>query len=59
MIETIHEQRSERGGVVAFRANAELIAQVEATAASEGISKSDVARRALIRDLVRTNPAAA
>jgi len=56
MIKTIHEQGSERGTIAAFRATAELIALVEATAASEGI-KSDVARRAPIRDLVRTSPA--
>jgi hypothetical protein len=41
------------GEVIAFRANARLIAEAEALAASEGISRSDVARRALLRDLDR------
>ena len=42
------------GEVIAFRANARLIAEAEALAASEGISRSDVARRALLRDLDRS-----
>ena len=42
------------GEVIAFRANARLIAEAEALAASEGISRSDVARRALLRDLGRS-----
>jgi hypothetical protein len=40
--------------VITFRANAQLIAETEALAASEGISRSDVARRALLRDLDRS-----
>ena len=40
--------------VITFRANARLIAKAEALAASEGISRSDVARRALLRDLDRS-----
>ena len=40
--------------VITFRANARLIAEAEALAASEGISRSDVARRALLRDLDRS-----
>jgi predicted DNA binding CopG/RHH family protein len=40
-------------GVIAFRAPAELLERVDATAAAEGISRSDVARRALMRDLER------
>jgi hypothetical protein len=42
------------GEVIAFRANARLIAEAEALAAFEGISRSDVARRALLRDLDRS-----
>jgi hypothetical protein len=38
-------------GVLAFRASNALIAATEAAAAAKGISKSDVARRALIRAL--------
>ena len=40
--------------VIAFRANARLSVEAEALAASEGISRSDVARRALLRDLDRS-----
>ena len=40
--------------VITFRANARLLAEAEALAASEGISRSDVARRALLRDLDRS-----
>jgi hypothetical protein len=39
------------GGIIAFRASADLLVSIEAAAASEGISRSDIARRALIRDL--------
>jgi hypothetical protein len=43
---------NERSGVViAFRANERLLAEAEAVAAHEGISRSDVVRRALLRDL--------
>jgi hypothetical protein len=42
------------GEVIAFRVNARLIAEAETLAASEGISRSDVARRALLRDLNRS-----
>ena len=45
--------------VVAFRAPRELAAAAEAAGALEGLSRSDVARRALIRDLgFKTAPAA-
>jgi hypothetical protein len=37
--------------VVAFRASRELAAAAEAAGALEGLSRSDVARQALIRDL--------
>ena len=43
-----------QGATIAFRANPELMANVEAVAAAEGITRSDVARRALIRDLAKT-----
>ena len=39
--------------VITFRANARLLAEAERTA-SEGISRSNVARRALLRDLDRS-----
>ena len=43
--------------VIAFRASAALLANAEKAAAAEGISRSDVARRALIRDLAgRSEP---
>jgi hypothetical protein len=44
----------EAGGastIVAFRCPPELRARIEQTAAFEGISNSDVARRAVLRDL--------
>ena len=47
------EQRDERGMTIQFRAPAGLIATVDAAAAAEGISRSDIARRALLRDLRR------
>jgi hypothetical protein len=40
--------------VITFRASASLLAEAEALAAFEGISRSDVARRALLRDLDRS-----
>ena len=42
-----------RIAIIAFRATPELMANVEAVAAAEGITRSDVARRALIRDLAK------
>lgn len=59
MPKTEQEMAEERGGIIAFRASAELIALIEAKAASEGISKSDVARRAALRDLAKQSPVAA
>ena len=44
------ERELERGGVITIRVPAKLMATVEAVAANEGISRCDVARRALIRD---------
>ena len=41
------------GSVIAFRASAELMAKADSVAAAEGISRSDVARRALMRDVLR------
>ena len=40
-------------GVIAFGVDAELLAKADAAAAEEGISRSDVARRALLRELQR------
>jgi hypothetical protein len=37
--------------IVAFRAPRDLLAAIEAAAAAEGISKSDITRRAVMRDL--------
>jgi hypothetical protein len=37
--------------VVAFRANKALADAADAVAAKEGLSRSDIARRALLRDL--------
>jgi hypothetical protein len=48
----------EQGVVIAFRASAELMDNVKAAAAKEG-TRSDVARRALIRDLKPTGFAGA
>jgi hypothetical protein len=49
-----HENRIDRrGGTIAFLADAELLATTDAMAAEEGISRSDVARRALKRELRR------
>jgi hypothetical protein len=45
------DRRSEVSSVIAFRAPQDLVAATEAAAVSERISKSDIARRALIRDL--------
>jgi hypothetical protein len=42
-----HENRTDRrGGIIAFLADAELLATTDAMAAEEVISRSDVARRA-------------
>jgi metal-responsive CopG/Arc/MetJ family transcriptional regulator len=51
MAKTAEEQAEERGGIIAFRASTELLERVDSVAADEGISRSDVARRAVIRDL--------
>jgi len=51
-VNTISEHASAADtGVLSFRASTALIAPVEAAAAQEGISRADVARRALLRDL--------
>ena len=42
--------------IVAFRCSRDLVSAIENAAAAEGISKSDVARRAVLRDL-RPTPA--
>jgi hypothetical protein len=39
------EPTEQRGGIIAYRASAKLIAEIEAAAAAEGITRSDVARR--------------
>ncbi len=39
--------------VVGFKATADLVARADAAADREGITRSDIARRALIRDLER------
>lgn len=45
------------GSTIAFRAPADLVRDADAAAAAEGISRSDIARRALLRAL-RTGEAA-
>jgi hypothetical protein len=46
------EQAEERDCIIiAFRARPELAAAAERAAAVEGLTRSDIARRALIRDL--------
>jgi hypothetical protein len=40
-------------GTIGFKASPELIAQAEAAARAEGMSRAAVARRALMRDLER------
>jgi Ribbon-helix-helix protein, copG family len=42
-----------RRPILAFKCSSELVALTEAAAAAEGITKSDVVRRALMRDLAR------
>jgi hypothetical protein len=59
MTKPVDEDAEERGGIVAFRAPADLIARVDEAAAAECISRSDVARRALVRDLDRAGIVAA
>ena len=54
MSKSPEELADERGGIIAFRAPAGLMTSVEAAAAAELISRSDVVRRALVRDLERT-----
>ncbi len=40
--------------ILAYRLPRELMAAAEVAAAREGLSRSDIARRALIRDLARS-----
>jgi hypothetical protein len=50
---TAAELGAQNSGVLAFRVSAELLERADLAAAVEGISRSDVARRALLRDLAR------
>ena len=43
----------EQCAIIAFRAPPELVAAVDSAAALEGVSRSDIARRAVMRDLRR------
>ena len=54
MSSTNEDRVDRRGGVIAFQADAELLASADALAVQEGISRSDVARRALKRELNRS-----
>ena len=56
MSDTVEERR--RGTVVGFRADHALVERLLASAAAEGLTRSQVARRALIRDLSRQDEAA-
>jgi hypothetical protein len=54
------DQSGDVGGqIIAYRVSADLAARIEAAAADEGISKSDVARRAVLRDLARAKQSGA
>ena len=55
--QTREEDDLQANGIIAFQAPRELISRVEEAAASEGLSKSAIARRAVMRDLQK--PAAA
>jgi len=46
-------RRSELDLVIAFRASPQLLAALDAVALGEGTSRSDVARRAAIREMRR------
>jgi hypothetical protein len=56
MTKTEQKLADERGVIPTFRVSPEVMTAVEATAACEGISKSAVARRALMRELAKRNP---
>jgi hypothetical protein len=47
------ERAAQLGSIIAFRASPDLEAYADEQAAREGISRSDVARSALIRDRQR------
>ena len=49
----LNESENQISIVIAFRATRELVAEIEAAAAAEKISKADVARRAVLRDLAK------
>jgi hypothetical protein len=49
------EDESESGGVIAFRCPPALVAAAERAAAAEGLTRSDIARRALIYALRGNN----
>ncbi len=59
MANIIDEQAYQRGAIVAFRAPRELLEAIELAAAKEGLSRSDVARRACLRDLAKPDQAVA
>jgi hypothetical protein len=50
-MEAGQEQKGAKGPKIAFHLPREMLDAVASVAANEGISRSDVARRALIRDL--------
>jgi hypothetical protein len=45
------EQQTAAAGIIAFRCSAELRERVQQAAAPEGLKSSDIARRAVLRDL--------
>jgi hypothetical protein len=45
------DQQAAAAGIIAFRCSAELRERVQQAAASEGLKSSDIARRAVLRDL--------
>jgi metal-responsive CopG/Arc/MetJ family transcriptional regulator len=50
---TKEENQVRRVGLVSFQASHDLISAIDEAAAKEGVSRSDIARRALMRDLQR------
>jgi hypothetical protein len=53
------EKTAQGHPIISFRAEPSLTAWTDAAAAAEGISRSDVARRALLRDRQRQQEGAA
>ena len=48
-----YERSEQAGATIAFRAPAELVAACDRAAAAEGLSRSDIARRSLMRAVLQ------